>query len=252
MNREKELAVFEQNIADLWWSLILVEGESGTGKTALLVEFEEILKREGIPSCFVNFKNPDYKPIDIVDACLRMIGREHCAGLQRVFDAFGQACGIQIKDNRLSFGAKIHIDAQLNLRSEEERGFWYSQISTALYDNLTRAPESCYVLLMDTCERASGVVKSWMQTHLLPPSRAQRRLLVVIGGQEVPELDVEWTKHCTRLQLSGLELPYWEAYAQSLQVELPHPEWLNAWHFLYKGKPAAMVTALAAVSCQER
>lgn len=250
VNRDKELEAFEYNIATLDWSLILVEGESGTGKTALLVQFEKILKRKAIPHCFVNFRNSTHTPIDIVDACLRMIGRVHCATLQEAFDAFGQVSGIVIKDNQLTFGAKITIDAQLNLRSEQERNFWYSQISTAFFEDLAKTPERCYIILMDTFEQASDMVKAWADTHLLPSIRSQRRLIVVIGGQQVPALDVEWTDHCKRLVLSGLEMPYWEAYARSLRVQLPHPEWLNAWYFLFAGKPAAMVGAFAALSSQ--
>jgi len=248
VNRDKELEAFEHNIAALDWSLILVEGESGTGKTALLVQFEKILKRKATSHCFVNFRNSTHTPIDIVDACLRMIGRVHCAGLQEAFNAFGQVSGIVIKDNKLTLGAKITIDAQLNLRSEQERDFWYSQISTAFFDDLTKAPERCYVLLMDTFEQASDMVQAWVDTHLLSSIRSQRKLMVVISGQQVPVLDVEWTDHCKRFVLSGLELPYWETYAQGLRVQLPHPEWLKAWYFLFKGKPAAMVGAFAALS----
>jgi len=250
VNRDKELEVFERNIAALDWSLILVEGESGTGKTALLVQFEKILKRKAIPHCFVNFRNSTHTPIDVIDACLHMVGRTHCAALQEAFDVFGQVSGIVIRDNRLTLGAKITIDAQLNLRSEQERNFWYSQISTAFFEDLAMAPERCYILLMDTFEQASDMVKAWGNTHLLPSIRSQRKLIVVISGQQVTTLDVEWTDHCKRLVLSGLEMPYWEAYAQSLRVQLPHPEWLNAWHFLFKGKPAAMVGAFAALSSQ--
>jgi len=227
---------------------MLVEGESGTGKTALLAEFEGILKKSKVPHSLINFRNASCTPIDIIDTCMTVIGRVHCAGLREVLNAFGQPSNIVITDNQLTLGAKITVDATLNLKSTRERYFWYRQFTTALFEDLGKAPERCYALLLDTFEQSSDMVQSWLNTHLLPMLRTQHKLLVVISGQTVPGLDTEWERCYQRLHLSGIELDYWKIYAQAAQVQLPHPEWLKAWYFLFKGKPAAMVSALAALS----
>jgi len=247
VNREEEIEAFERNLSTLEYSLFLVEGESGIGKTALLAQFEVVLKRSGLPYYLVNFRNSSYTPIEIINGLLRMMGRVNCPALQKVFDALGEVSGIVVKDNQLSLGAKIIIDAQLNLRYEQEREFWYAQLSGALFDDLVNAPQRTYILMMDTYEKASDIVKRWISIHLLPSIRNQRKLIIVVSGQQVPVLDIEWETHYKRLILSGLDLPYWESYARMLSVSPPHPEWIKAWHFLFKGKPAAMIGAIAAL-----
>ncbi len=244
VNRDEEIDIFHQYLSSGEYSLILVEGESGTGKTALISQFERILQQEDLLFCFVNFRKTTYTPIDVIDLIIQAIGHEYFTNLKSVLREFIENNGLAVKDNPLSLSARIAIDAELNLKSEHERNLWYRHITTAFFQDIELSPVERLVVLIDTYEQCSEMMRVWLSTHMLPSLRKQRRLLVVLTGQTVPTLDAEWADHHLKFALSGLGLNYWEEYVRNMKAELPHPEWLKAWHFSFQGKPAAMITVL--------
>ena len=245
VNMDTEKSQFE-SITRNHCILMLIEGESGTGKSTLISQFKEIAQQEKIPTSLVNFRETSYSPIDIIYSMASLIGRDACLNLQAAVVDFAESSNIIVKDNRAMFGAKltINISSELNQRSSYDQNTWYRYITSAFFEDLNNSQIERVVLFLDTYEQVDETVSAWISTHLLPLLNSQRKLRIVISGQVVVGLDVEWEDLYLKITLAGLELHYWFKYLELLPITEINPDWVIALYRVFDGKPAAMITSI--------
>ena len=245
VNREADQERFKNSLEGKC-KLVLIEGEGGTGKSSLLQKFKGIAEGEGITTKLINFRDTSYSPLDILYGIADLIGKENCGHLKSMIEDFTQSNNIVVKDNRLMFGSSITINvtSELNQKDKNDQNMWYQQVTKALFDDLDKHPAKYVMLFMDTYEQCNESVAAWVNTHLLPLIGEQDKLRVVIAGQKVVKLDVEWNDFYIKSSLAGLELSYWFKYVELRKIQNINPDWLVALYKVFDGKPAAMITAL--------
>ncbi len=106
VNMDTEKSQFE-SVTRNHCILMLIEGESGTGKSTLISQFKEIAQQEKIPTSLVNFRETSYSPIDIIYSMASLIGRDACLNLQAAVVDFAESSNIIVKDNRAMFDYDI-------------------------------------------------------------------------------------------------------------------------------------------------
>jgi hypothetical protein len=175
-DREEEFAFFLKLLNEQSKQrILLLQGASGIGKTALLESFAETSRTLGFLCGHIEFKGG----IDLQEA-LKELTRD-------------------LKPVRFSrFDREYQRNATHTLRS-------------AFLDDLDDAVQPV-VIVLDTYEQASDETKQWLESSLLPHVRRSPHLRLVLAGQNVPSESASghWQQCAQRRQLPPIaEAHHW-------------------------------------------
>lgn len=205
IDRDEEIKLF-RNILEGQSNvrILLIEAESGMGKTALLEKYEKMSKTLKLPWAKVDFKNASYTFGEII--------REMCDQLREIsFLDFEDQCRNFITNSGLTVGRSAllssSIDAALSKLSPDDRKMQRQVIIDAFFGALISSHErfhSSIVLSFDTFEKASSNVKEWITQQFITRSKLYSWIICVVAGQETPGIDptTEWCSHSKLERLS--------------------------------------------------
>ncbi|MBE0681343.1 MAG: ATP-binding protein [Anaerolineales bacterium] len=216
--------------------ILLIEAQSGMGKTILLGEFGHH-KPKKIAFAKIDFKSGG---TSIAELFSRL--RDKLGGNAK-FPNLGKELksilnpSIDIKSN-LMLG-KNQIDAYLSGRDEQEREVRLSALTDALFADIRTFGK--LLIIFDTFERSDDFVKKWLADSFLSRVQNSPNIFIVIGGQEVPEDNFEW--ECIRRPLEGIPPEHWNKYAKSKGMKV-HDEYIRACCNIFGGHPLKVKTHL--------
>jgi hypothetical protein len=208
-------------------SILLVEDNSGQGKTRLLELYCEQCRKRQIPVAHVDLKSGSLSPIDILWSArqdLRLPFPRCDEALKRPHFT---SPSFQIRDNRALGQTSYIMPVNVNiagLSPDEQRQLWAVGAQAFLEDliELSCSSQSRFVFLFDTFEKAKPETQTWIADHVLrmaTPSRVAC-LVIVLAGKQVPDPTGEWAHCCQRLSLQSLQLKDWQEYARLIKSSL--------------------------------
>ncbi|MCI0617665.1 AAA family ATPase [bacterium] len=222
--------------------ILLIEAQSGMGKTILLAEFGYRTPKK------IAFAKIDFKSGGTSIAELFSRLRDKLGGNSK-FPNLGKELqgilnpSIDISSN-LMLG-KNQIEAYLSSRDDQERQVRLAALTDALFADMRTLGK--LLLVFDTYEKSDESVNKWISDSFLSRVQNSRNIFVVIGGQVVPEDSLEWD--CIRKPLKGIPYTYWHQYAESRGMTI-HVEYIRACCDIYDGHPLKMKNYLDGVGVE--
>jgi len=237
LDREDELLAFNTMLSGKTDErILLVEAQSGMGKTILLGEFEHS-KPKRIAFAKIDFKGGG---TSIAELFSRL--RDKLGGKAKFPNLGNELKGIlnpsiDISSN-LMLG-KNQIEAYLNGQDEQERQVRLAALTDAFFTDIRALGK--LLLIFDTFEKSDESVKKWLSDSFLSRIQNSPNIFVVIGGQEVPEDNFEWD--CIRRPLEGIPPEHWNKYVKSRGMKV-HDEYIRACCKIFGGHPLNVKTHL--------
>jgi hypothetical protein len=255
VDRQTELARFTELLdsgANPATSILLVNDESGQGKSSLLKVFNDHCQVGGIPTAHIDLKGGSLTPIDILRTVLtdlRPLTLNRCSSLLNNPHS-SHSPPIQIRDNTGIGTTDTYIQATSS--SIEEQKQWWASGAQALLDDFSEISKSApkrFVLIFDTYEKASPETKDWISNHLLRMATPRRVscLCIVLAGKETPSPTSEWEHYYQMLDLEPLQLEHWLDYAKLVRADVAS-EQIELVYRKYKHQPLKMAEWIWALS----
>ncbi len=243
-NREYELGLFQQVITGRdARRILLLEAESGMGKTTLVREF--MRRRPANIDCApLDFKGGSAGLHQIFYRLCDCLGWEYFSNFTARVEGLSQ---VNIADNKIIGYAEIEV--ALHSPDEGDRAARRAALTRAFFDDL-RALKRALLLVFDTFEQAPPEAQGWLQSSFLAYARRTPHLTVIVAGRQIPDESIEWDDCCVSHRLTPIEDPgHWQNYCQAIGLAL-HSEAVRTCCILYKGRPNEVVQALVAVAGQ--
>ena len=251
VDRDKELATFTKllkNPLPQSTSILLIQDESGHGKSSLMRLYAEYCQNSNVPMAYIDFKESSLSPLRIIHTILtdlRPITLKRC-------DEVLTKHNLSISSTQISGNTGLeqtHYSFQPNLQMsginiKEQQKAWSEDGARALIEDLiefSQPPQKRFVFFFDTYEKAYSETKKWISNNLLrmaTPSRASC-LVIVVAGKTTPNPTSEWEYNYQSIALLPLELKYWLEYAQ-IKKSLASPDQIALVYKKYMYKPLKM------------
>lgn len=248
-NRTKERQAFLEMVrAEHDCRILLIEGESGMGKSTLLRSFrQECNDFETVSyiafdcSGFANLATFLYR-------FLRVLGKSNFRNFTRQVCKF-QGGGIDFSDNEISGQNQILIalKPESDARVQE---FQQEQLLEAFTEDLL-AIEKRVVVSIDTFQNANESLMKWIEGQWLGMVAEQLvNVVTVVAGQQVPSPNhVLWGDDCEYFSLNGIrDHQEWCIYAQNVGLGHFAEETIRALATVFHGKPSEVAQALHLVN----
>lgn len=234
---EEELEIFNTMLSGKTEErILLIEAQSGMGKTILLGEFVH-RKPKRFTFAKVDFKGGGTSISELFFRLRDKLGRSaKFPNLEKELKNVLNP-SIDIKSNVMV--GKNHIDAYLSARDEQEREMRLSSLTEALFTDL-RTFENL-LIIFDTFEKSDDSVEKWITDFFLSRIQNSPNVFVVIGGQKVPEDNFEWD--CIKRSLKGIPPEHWTKYVNSKGMKI-HDEYIRACCKIFGGHPLNIKTHL--------
>lgn len=214
VDRDDERRLFGEMLAgETGVHVLLIEAESGMGKTWLLDQFWELAEEH--PRARIDFSQASKSLGDVVGEMLRQYD-------QFPFDCFRDECRNLVSQS--GYGA-VHdallcakLDLLLAKMGKEERLHHQRLITRAVLVDLeaNRKADRPLVLMLDAYEKASDAIKAWIGTQLIADIRAYPRLICIVSGQPpLPRIPPE-NSECLQHTLEPLSVEHEREYIEKV------------------------------------
>jgi hypothetical protein len=218
MNLLEELAGFEKiaTRGDTQTRLILVNGESGMGKTYLLDLYRRVAAANDLE--YLDFALGQQISIqECIDRIVCYLGVEYFSS----YDGY-RSGGLPQPFNRLD---------------EEE---WHRTLTRKFFMDLrTYSKPSPLVVFFDQYEKADPAFKSWLTEVFLTNISPRNPLIVVITGQEEIKL-LPSVKGFRHFPLVGVTVDWYFRYVEDCKIDLD-PTKIFDFHEVLRGRPKEFV-----------
>jgi len=246
VNRTEELARFQDIVANRSGvHILLIQATSGMGKSSLLREFWEHSSPH--PRVLVDFKSSTYSAEGVL--------AELCAHDHAVFRGFFERL-----EQHLSSGPSIYINqskitkSQFDIQQQghsdagDDREIRRQVLTQAYFTDLVAANPAGdpFVVMFDAYELASDDVKDWLTRMFLTTARAHRWLVVVVAGQQIPQLGFGWDDWRLEQTLQPLGPEHVGEFVQHSELQLSADEIMSLYEFS-EGIPLELSTMIARV-----
>ena len=244
IDREKEIAFFEAVLAgQTEGRILLVEGESSWGKSILLREFIRC-KPKDFHFADIDFKAGGTSLTEFLSRICDKLGQERFPCLREELHnishgPFNIMRNLMVGRNRISLFVPQ--------RDEQENQARISALTDTFFSDVRKIGKA--IIILDTFEKANENIQKWLTDAFLPRVQLSPNLYVVIGGQRIPELSMEW--QCEHILLGGISHEYWYQYAVSLGVSVDI-EYIRGICDFTKGNPYAMKNYIDGFIVQRR
>lgn len=253
-NYEKEREIFaEFLLAGSAQKVLLLQGESGIGKSTLLRSFADLVPT-GAKSVAIELRGA---AVSVAEIFYRLAGGLdwkvlHNFGAQLA--AAGSGITANIDRNSLT-GIRNHINVSLHSQGIIDRSERIAVLTESIFRDL-EALDHLIVMTFDTFDNASTEASEWLAGPLLGRVARVKNVRVVIAGKEVPSINnIEWGSCCKSLALSGIsDVGPWLAVAARLRKVIPHDSgsgWMAGVCAALKGNPAKIMQVIEGLSSQE-
>ena len=222
-NRTKELEIFLQMAqGNHDCRIMLIEGESGMGKTSLLSRFRQQCPDE------VKYVPFDCKGSNSILAFLSQVadylGRVQFPTFVKQLRTFGQG-SVDFSENDIA-AEKISIAIYGNNLDSEAQEYRSQQLQTAFFHDLERF-EHQIVIALDTYQMANESLRDWIEsTWLRTVERRLKKVVTVVAGQSIPDPNhLVWANECTHFILTPiLDEKAWYEFCSDLPEYCELPE----------------------------
>jgi len=247
-NRTKELEIFLQMAQGKHdCRIMLIEGESGMGKTSLLSRF-----RQQCPDT-VKYVPFDCKGLDSIAAFLSEVvndlGRAQFPIFEKKLRTFIQG-SVDFSENDIAAQTiSIAINGtSLDPQAQEHR---LRQLHDAFFDDLEKF-EHQIVIVLDTYQMANESLQNWIEsTWLRTVKRRLKKVVTVVAGKSIPDPNhLVWGDKCTPFILTPiLDEKAWYEFCSDLPeyCKLPEPT-VKTIVLLAEGHPSNVIQTLSLIA----
>ena len=240
-NRTRELEIFlkmAQGNHDC--RIMLIEGESGMGKSSLLTKFQQQCPDS------VKYAPLDCKGLDSIAAFLSEVvndlGRAQFPNFVKQLRTFIQG-SVDFSENDIEAQTiSIAINGtSIDPQAQEHR---LRQLHDAFFDDLERF-EHQIVITLDTYQMANESLQNWIEsTWLKTVERRLKKVVTVIAGQAIPNTNNSvWGQNYEHFKLTSIDdLKAWCEFCSDLPDHAIKPILIG-----FKGHPKSVHEMLLAV-----
>lgn len=249
VNRQDELAALDRlRQSEVEKQIILMRAGPGFGKTLLLEEYANHLRRESVAHAHVELQ-PGFTPLDLMSSLASALGRRSFADYQAAINMPSSAqSSVQIRNVAQLFGSpRIDIKeatSQIPLeRLQHISNCWFSDLGTISGEALVILIVDQYNLTGDK-PTVGPDLQTWMQAFFLPEVCRLPRLRVIVAGQHTPDAASPWKRSCSQVELKPIDDPYaWMDLVHSLHGAVTL-EQVRAFCVAMRGHPLNIATHL--------
>jgi len=234
--------------------ILLVRGESGSGKTTFLAHCREQMPSH-VPCLPIELRGSAVGVPEFFSRSGRWLGWSHMSHFKRRVTELSGGSLVQVDGNML-VGMNNSINIALHADTVADREERRTALTDAWFDDLDAVGQPTLVVF-DTYEQATSEVMDWLSGPFLARVAQVKPLRVVVAGQKVPESHtIEWGHCCDTQELLGVtEARHWLPVVRALgrRIAADPPEiWLAGVCFTLKGNPGEIIKVIQRLPLAER
>ena len=230
--------------------IMLFHGESGTGKTALIMTCKNYVC-EPVYYVPIQLRNTVVNVAELFSRTGRLIGWNRFPNFTRKVARLNKAPDLKlnIQDNK-QIGMDNMIKIAMTTENHSDRMERQVHLTEAWFEDINKI-EIPILLAMDTYEQAATEMKEWVSGPFLYRAAYCNNIRVVIAGREVPESNnIEWGHCCDLHELYGvMEAEHWLPVVENLGRMIPKEPQLTYLEGIcdaLSGRPDAMMKIIQA------
>ena len=229
--------------------ILLVAAPSGRGKTWLLLEYQKQAVRAGVPCALIDLRLGGMGVSDTLAVLGEEFGWEHLGRFQRQVTEWERPSADSTPIGR------PRIQAALGGADEQARRERLRVLTDALVADLRAwlEPAGRAVVIVDTYnvagkdQKVEPELREWLEGVFLPHVRRTAGLVVVVAGQQTPEVNTGWEACCDRIELGPLDDPHeWMSYVAAVGATASL-EVVAAFCHSCRGEPSAIASMLSSL-----
>lgn len=200
--------------------IMLVIGESGTGKTSLVNELIRIVP-PGYIDIPIQLRGRTVDVAEIFNRVVEIVGKSHFSNFSNEMATFGQAPTISVERNLVWNHSDISI--ALDNRNNDEREYRLSMLTDALFRDIAESGVKV-LFVFDTFEEAGEDTQNWISGPFLARVARSINLCAVVAGQIAPsENNIEWGRCCggTRRLDGVFDAAHWMPIVDEMKRSIP-------------------------------
>jgi hypothetical protein len=244
-NYHQERAAFKRLFAkECLERILLLKGESGSGKTSLL----RSCVREGSlaeQSVSIELRSTSVNISEIFSRTAAKIGWENLREFSRCVQELSGKASPQINLSSVTqHGEQNSLRVALTVESLSQREYHQTLLTDAWFADIETIGDSL-VMVFDTYEKAPQEVRNWLSGPFLSRAANCALVRVAIAGQEVPDVGIEWDTCHVLHGLYGVAeasewLPVVTALGKRVPLEPAHT-WLAGICHALNGRPSEIM-----------
>jgi hypothetical protein len=228
--------------------ILLVEAPPGRGKTLLLLEYQEITARAGMPCAALDLRLGSVGVSDVLTTMAEEWGWEQFPAFRRAVEEMLRPTAEVSVSGVVQIG-RPQVQVVLGQEDREIRRQRQRLLTDALFQDLRAwlGRTGRAVLFVDTYNPGTvdPELREWLEGVFLGQVRRCEGLIVVIAGQQTPPPNVIWETCCHRLHLRPLDDPDdWIEWVRAANLAVSR-EVVAAFCHRYRGEPLDIATSLS-------
>ncbi|BBC22911.1 AAA family ATPase [Pseudanabaena sp. ABRG5-3] len=191
-NRTREVEFFKKMLrGEIAQRILLIQAASGMGKTSLLTEFASLcpVHAEAAILVKIDLKSAQTGIAYIFSKLQSRLGEDNFTRFDGELSSVLSA-GVEVSGNHIE-GTGNKIQLVLNAESDDIRNLRLSKLQRAFFQDL-QAIKKPIVIILDSFNDAPTTLAVWIGGGFLAEIADAKNIRVVIAGQSVPELKIEW------------------------------------------------------------
>ncbi len=226
--------------------ILLLHGESGSGKTSLLTHCQHRLQST-VAHVPIQLRGSTVDMAEIFYRAGRAVRWERLRQFTGQVAQLQQSASVKVDRNWL-LGINNHISVALQADNPLDRAYRRAALTEAWFEDVAALPEPL-LMVFDTYEQATAEIREWLDGPFLARVATVDRVRVVIAGQSVPDRhNIEWGNCCLEHRLYGVpEAAHWLPVIEALGLYIPNESplnWLAGVCHALQGKPAAIAKVI--------
>lgn len=215
--------------------LITVSGESLTGKTTLLSQFERVCQDLGCAFAAISLKHVE-DPHTIMDLICEQLGMVNFP----VYWTLSEE--VALGRDTATIESSVIIFSSARVSASRREGALHRHLTIRLFQDIGGIESSStQVVLLDDFERALPDTSHWIQKDLIPRLCSTEGLVGAIAGQAVPNASGKLSDYHEPIHLTGIPLGHWLEYAADQRLPFSK-EYIASIHLALEGNPGMMIT----------
>jgi hypothetical protein len=223
--------------------ILLLQGESGSGKTSLLTHCQHSLPPT-VTHVPIQLRGSTVDVAEIFYRAGRAVRWERLRQFTGQVAQLQQSASVKIDRNWL-LGINNHINVALQADNPLDRACRRAALTEAWFEDVAALSEPL-LMVFDTYEQGTVETREWLDGPFLARVATVDRVRVVIAGQSVPDRhNIEWGTCCLEHRLYGVpEAKHWLPVIEALGLYIPGEsplDWLAGVCYAVRGKPAEII-----------
>jgi AAA+ ATPase superfamily predicted ATPase len=240
VDREDEIAIFKKMLnAEINERIFLISAPSGIGKSELLREFAEHCTND-IKYVPVDFKGGSVNVAELLSKICAPFDKKLFYNFSNTLEKYQNSSIVNIQNNFM--WGRNTINVVLNAIDDETLNLRQIALTEAFFADLKNFGKVLFVIdTFDDC--TNPVTKAWITGDFLYRICHAPNVIVVIAGQEVPRITLEWENICYEHELRPIKKEYWYEYAKKIGASVPSNDSIDAIYDLLYGHSLGIAQA---------